>query len=89
MAEHPMITSRDLSPKELLILVLSAGEAGQRELAKMTWRAEEATTAGRRAGAYGRMCQLAKSEQWDTLLRILQGLDPMMPAPPVEIPDRE
>lgn len=89
MADHPLKTSRELSPRDLLVLALSASEAQHRELANLTWRAEEMKSASYRAGVYGRMAHMAKTEAWEDLLRLLKGLDPAIPPPPVEIPDRE
>lgn len=89
MPDHPLKTSRELSPRELLLLALGAGETGQRDLAKMTWQADETDRATRRAAVYARLYQLARTENWDDFLRIIKGLDPAIPPPPVEIPDRE
>lgn len=89
MPDHPLKTSRELSPRDLLILALSACEAQNRELANITWRADEMESASYRAGVYGRMTHLAKTDAWDDFLRIIKGQDPAIPPPPVELLDRE
>lgn len=89
MAEHPLKTSRELSARELLLLALSAGEAGQRDLSKMSWRADETATASRRAAVYARLFQLVRTENWDDFLRVVKGQEPAIPEPPVEVLDRE